>query len=120
MNPETIKGVRRAVFRRELGFRVTIGSRDKRGRGSGAWSFVANSKGKEKPILMWAEGGTALRRTKGGFSWGRGPRSHSTGEMPSYGFMKRTREEALPGIEEMIKRDIIESVKRIAKRYGCK
>lgn len=120
VTPEALKGVRRAVYRKRLGFRITIGSRDRRGKGSGVWGIVKNSKGKEKPILMWAEGGTDFRRTKRGFLFKGSRRAHSTGRMGEYGFMKRTREDALPGIEEQMRKDIVASVERIAKRYGCR
>lgn len=103
------KGVRAIVFRQTAGFRVTIGTK-KAGRGL------------KKPVLIWAEEGTKTRTTKsgGGKRAARYRAAHSTGSMPRYGFMAKTRDEVSGTVTEELRRDIADNVERIAKKYGCK
>ncbi len=110
------KGIRRLVYRKTLGFRVTIGSKESRKKRLLARQ---NGEGKDKKhILLWAEGGTRERRTKARV-FKRRRRSHSTGRMPEYGFMKKTKEDVKDGITEYLQNDIRNSIRRIAKKYGC-
>lgn len=119
-------GVRAIVFKQQAGFRVTVGTAHRRGRGKGTlYGFHKNRRGEVKPILMWAELGTAERRTKsnGGkhtvmFSE-RSRAAHSTGRMKSYGFMAQTLFDVRETVTENLHNEVIQSVEKVAKKYGC-
>lgn len=129
------KGIKKKLYRKVPGFRVTIGTQQevaayKRSRGGyhrygkkrrtwTGFTLQETSKGKKLPILIWAEGGTARRFTKRRFFSKKGS-GHSTGQMPAYGFMKKTHDEKMPGIEAEVKQTIIDTVHRKAKKYGGK
>lgn len=116
------KGVRAIVFKRQAGFRVTIGTKKAGKNGKGEAGMHTNRRGLKKPVLIWAEQGTADRETKGngGKRAARLRTAHSTGRMPSYGFMARTRAEVKGTVTQDIHRMVVENVERIAKKYGCK
>lgn len=110
------KGIRRLIYKKVLGFRVTVGTGKKGVRGG----FHTNRFGKEKPVLLWAEGGTKKRFTTTLTRiFRRKRRGHSTGWMPRYGFMEKTRQEMSPQIEALLKKEINLNIQRIAKKYGC-
>lgn len=85
------RGIRVRVFpeRYGAGFMLSVKPRKRKG-------YHKNRAGKEKPVLMWAEDGTDLRRTKTRTrAFARKRRGHETGRMRRYGFMARTeRQEA--------------------------
>ena len=66
---EMEKGVRALVFKRKLGFRVTVGTVLKKSKDKTHYTtkkgFYLNHQGLEKPVLIWAEDGTKERRLKG-------------------------------------------------------
>lgn len=110
------KGIRRLLYKQKLGFRVTVGTGKKGVRGA----FHTNRQGKEKPVLLWAEGGTGQRFTKTATRIFRRKRSgHSTGSMPRYGFMEKTRQEMSPEVDALLKNEINLNIQKIAKKYGC-
>ncbi|MDE6772068.1 MAG: hypothetical protein K2J49_05650 [Muribaculaceae bacterium] len=119
---ELEKGIRRVLYRKKSGFRVTVGSAGKGNSRAGDVQAAhhTNRRGKKKPILVWAEGGTARRFVKGSYHKGKRHRGHSTGKMPAYGYMKKTREEVLPTVEKEIKESIIETIHTKARKYGGK
>ena len=110
------KGIRRLVYRDKLGFRVTVGTGKKGVRGA----FHTNRQGKEKPVLLWAEGGTKRRFTvTTSRIFRRKRRGHPTGSMPRYGFMERTKQEITPKVDALLKNEINLNIQKIAKKYGC-
>ena len=105
------RGVRAVVWKRSLGFRVTIGTKKRKVDYSGLSSSERRSKAyKEKLAIvpLWAEGGTHDRQRRGG---GR------TGAMPAYLFMEKTKA-SQPQMEETLKRKIVENIEKTAKKYG--
>lgn len=108
------RGIRGLVFKRKAGFRVTIGTKKK---GAKVTGFHKTRSGALKPILIWAELGTQTRFSK---SKTIGGKRRCTGEMPSFGFMKKTLEEERDGVTQSLHDEIRESVIKIAKKYGCK
>lgn len=109
------KGVRSLVFKRKAGFRITVGTKKARKNGKGEAGFHTNRRGLKKPILVWAEDGTAQRRTKGGKYAAR-----STGRMKRYGFMDKTTKAERGNVTENIHKMVMESVQKVAKKCGCK
>ena len=118
------KGVRAIVFKRKAGFRVTVGTKKANKSGKGEAGFHRNRQGLKKPVLIWAEDGTADRRTKPKQGTRRRASrlraSHRTGRMKRYGFMAQTlsgvRDTVTANIHELVK----ENVQKVAKKYGCK
>ena len=118
------KGVRAIVFKRAAGFRVTVGTKKAGKNGKGEAGFQTNRQGLKKPVLIWAEDGTAERRTKPKQGTRRRASrlraSHRTGRMKRYGFMAQTlsgvRDTVTANIHEMV----TENVQKVAKKYGCK
>ena len=118
------KGVRAIVFKRKAGFRVTVGTKKANKSGKGEAGFHTNRQGLKKPVLIWAEDGTADRRTKPKQGTRRRASrlraSHRTGRMKRYGFMAQTlsgvRDTVTANIHELVK----ENVQKVAKKYGCK
>ncbi len=119
-------GVRYKVFKRTAGFKVTIGTKKAGKNGKGEAGFHTNRRGLKKPILIWAELGTEERRTKsnGGrhtrLFTRRLRRGHRTGRMKRYGFMRQTLEDVRDTVTANAHNEIIRSVERTAKKYGCK
>lgn len=115
------KGVRSIVFKRDAGFRVTVASRKANKKGKGESGMHQNRKGLKKPILIWAEGGTNLRRTKSRTRiFRRARKGHSTGRMRPYRFMEKTMRQVENTIPDELRNDIAESIQKVAKKYGCK
>ena len=108
------KGIRAVVFRRKPGFKVTVAARRGNMQGKGEKGMHMTRRGVKKPILVWAEMGTAMRRTKGGKR-----ASHSTGRMRKYGFMSDTLRQVRPLVTDDLHRMVRENVERIARKYGC-
>lgn len=111
------RGARCYMYRSVAGFKVTVSGDKKTGKG-----MHRNRYGDLKPVLMWAESGTALRRTRSRIRIMRRNRrkSHFTGAMPRYGFMARTRQQMMPVLEKDMKDMLRDSVARTAKKYGSK
>lgn len=116
------KGVRAIVFRRTAGFRVTIGTKKAGKKGKGEAGMHTNRQGLKKPVLIWAEEGTKARTTKsgGGKRAARLRAAHSTGSMPRFGFMAKTKNEVRDSVTADMRNMVTENVERIAKKYGCK
>lgn len=113
------KGIRRVVYKREAGFRVTIGTKINRKNASKNQGFHTNRRGLTKPVLIWAEEGTKPRKTRTATKfWTRSRKGHSTGVMTPYRFMRKTREEAQRTVPEEIKEDIRKSMTRLIRKYG--
>lgn len=113
------KGIRRINYKKVLGFRVTIGSKRRNKSGSSVWtdySYHLNHRGNLKPVLIWAEGGTVQRRTR---TFRHKFKQLNRGRMDSYGFIEKTKKEMSTKVEEMMKSEIVNSIQRIARKYGC-
>lgn len=118
------KGVRDIVFRREAGFRVTVGTKraNKKGKGERGYYISRKRRGKPyatgKPVLIWAEDGTTWRRTRShyGSRWRKG---RETGRMKRYGFMRKTLSEVRGSVTGTLHREIINQIKKAAKKNGC-
>ena len=114
------KGVRAIVFKKQAGFRVTIGTRKANKNGKGEYGFHKNRQGLKKPVLIWAEEGTKQRKTKTQTKiFKRSRKGHPTGRMKRYGFMRQTRDEVTGSVTANIHKDVIDSVTKTAKKYGC-
>lgn len=115
-NSDLERGIQVQLFKRGTGFVVTIKSDKKTGKG-----FYTKKNGDKKPVLIWAEEGTKMRRTKTMTKvYRRKRRSHTTGRMKSYCFMADTQVEVRNRVTDDIHSKLEESVWKIAKKYGCK
>ena len=113
------RGVRAVVFKRKAGFRVTIGTK-KAGKSGKEYGFHINRKGLKKPVLIWAENGTERRHTKSKIRFFRRSRKgHYTGRMKRYGFIQKTADDVRDSVTDNLHNEVINSVKRVAKKYGC-
>lgn len=105
------KCVRRVLLnakRGSAGFKVTL--MGVRGRTTG---FYRNRRGQLKPVLVFAEDGTAPRNTR------KGKRArHSTGRLRRYGFLDKATKQLGPSIGDDVKNELKEQIKRIAAKYG--
>lgn len=100
--------VRALVYKRKaLGFRVTVG--EDRGRNKG---FYQNRRGMLKPVLRWADTGTAERVTRG--------KGRKRGRMPAYGFVERTRMSQMDRVSMDIEQALVDQVRKVAERHGAK
>lgn len=113
------KGVRTVVNKKIMGFRVTVGTKFNRKSGKSR-GFHKNRRGEKKPVLIWAEDGTALRNTKSRTrAFVRSRRGHSTGYMRSYGFMDKTKRQTMPGITAAYRQEITNQIVKEARKHGC-
>lgn len=123
-NKDLEKGVRAIVFKRKAGFRVTIGTKRAGKNGKGEAGFHTNRQGLKKPVLIWAEEGTAERKTKPKQGTRRRAArlraSHRTGRMKRYGFMAQTLTGVRDTVTANIHKMVTENVEQVAKKYGCK
>lgn len=123
-NKDLEKGVRAIVFKRKAGFRVTVGTKRAGKNGKGEAGFHTNRQGIKKPVLIWAEEGTAERKTKPKQGTRRRAArlraSHRTGRMKRYGFMAQTLSSVRDTVTADIQKMVTENVEQVAKKYGCK
>ncbi len=123
-NKDLEKGVRAIVFKRKAGFRVTVGTKRANKDGKGEAGYHTNRQGLKKPILIWAEMGTAERKTKPKKGTRRRAArlrsSHSTGRMRRYGYMEQTLNDVRGKVTADIHEMVTDNVIRVAKKYGCK
>lgn len=117
--PDMERGIRAVVMKDKGGFRVTIGTK-RATKTQAARGFHTNRRGQSKPILIWAEAGTKKRATKSQTKWfTRSRKAHNTGAMPSYEFMNKTLGEVEGQVTARFHDEVIESITREAKKYGC-
>lgn len=115
------KGVRALVFKRKAGFRVTVGTKNANKNGKGESGFHTNRRGLKKPILMWADIGTAQRRTKSATRiWTRSRKGHSTGRMKRYAIIAKTQNQVSDSVTDSLHKEVVDSIIRVSKKYGCK
>lgn len=136
---ELEKGVRALVFKERLGFRVTVGTTIRRTKDRHGWQgvhgFYANRQVRKKPskyavrpVLIWAEDGTAVRRWKGQrekHQTNSGTREHYMyngafrGRMRAYRFLDRANQRVGTQINQLLQTNYRSSVEKVAKKYGC-
>lgn len=110
---EVARGIRAVVYRKAIGFRVTVGTKRTNYK-------TAARDNKEKAfrrlrvVPLWAEGGTVQRRTRGGLF----RKGASRGSMRPYRFMERAERETMPGVETTIRKSIESSIEKTVKKYG--
>lgn len=119
------KGIYARVFpdRYGLGAMVTAVPHGKRG-------IHTNRYGQQKPVAMWADGGTVERHvgkrkgsirivTRTGRKGRRYKRSgHSTGKMPDYGFMRKAEAQMSSGVKERITENLERNLEKTARKSG--
>lgn len=116
-NPSGLnKGVRPYIYSRGGGFMVTV----KPPRGRKVEQYMhRNRYGKLKPVLMWAEDGTAKRFTKTKTKvWTRSRKAHYTGAMPAYHYMQRAEPDMYRSVEAGLLPQVERQVTRAAKKAG--
>lgn len=140
------RGVRAIVWKKKAGFRVTIGWRKANRDGKGEYGMYTSAqqsnakKPRRMPILAWAEMGTAPRHLKGsGMTRVNVGDRHYTGRirvrlangkwisartrrgvLKPYRFMTKTKMQVSGTMTDRLHQEIIDNIKRTAKRYGCK
>lgn len=130
-NDEIAEGIRVLTFKRRAGFRVTAKARGANKNGKGERGMYKNRYGQKKPVLHFAESGTAARKTRGSigafksFVTGRKQRkskraAHSTGRMRAYGFMVDAIRAAETSSVNNVSVLINEELRKTAKKYGAK
>lgn len=117
------RGIRAIVWKRKAGFRVTIGTKRLNKKTGKMHGYHKTRQGDYKPILLWAEAGTKWRRSKTptrykvGTKWATGLHR---GAMKRYGFMTKTLESEKERVTDYLHNEIIDSVTKVATKYGCK
>lgn len=112
-NRDLENGIRALVFKQKLGFRVTVGTVNRKSRRTGniqTKGYHKNRFGLEKPVLIWAEDGTVQRRTKKGANRGR---------MPRYGFIVEARDRTAPTVTSDLQEQLRNYTIKVARKYGC-
>lgn len=115
-------GVRSEVYKKRVGFYVTIGTigGKKKKFDMGEVGIHTNRRGLKKPVLPWAELGTKPRYTKTKTRiYTRMRKGHYTGRMPEFGFMAKTKEEVKGWVTDELRNSIVKTIQRKAKKYGC-
>lgn len=126
------QGVRALVFKKSMGFRVTVGTVLKWNKSHTAYStkkgFHTNSRGEEKPVLIWAEDGTQDRRTRSGrarHQTGRGRRwsyvyrGAYRGRMQRYAFMVKAKDQVMSTVSADLQNEVRNYVVKTAIKHGC-
>ena len=103
------KAVYSYVYSRGGGFLVTVKGNKKNDKG-----MYRNSKGRLKPVMMWAEDGTENRSTRNGGQ----RRSHATGSMGRYGFLQKAEAEMFPTAEADLLPEVEAAVEKVARKAG--
>lgn len=114
---DVIRGVRAHTFKKTIGGEVTVKPRKYH-----ETDYHLNRYGRRKPVLMWAEGGTAVRFTqpKQGTRKraSRLRESHTTGRMRRYGFMEKTERQVAGTVEREMEDEIRKNIVRVVKKHG--
>lgn len=140
------KGIRKVVSKKSIGFRVTIGSKKMKGRNKGKRNGVrrygkekmtwtgfeqyTTSRGKDKPILIWAEPGTKWRTVKaknggqrfmtaGGWKTTKAHGGRYRGRMKRGDFMEKTLLQTKGKVTIIFQTEIEKGMQKIAKKHGC-
>ncbi len=115
------KGIRAHVYSRGGGFLITVKARGANRHGRGEKGMHKNRAGVKKPVLMWAEEGTAARKTKSRTRvFIRKRRGHGTGRMPGYGFLDKAAPDMYRSVEAGLLPEIESAVDKVARKAGIK
>lgn len=116
------KGIRARVWSEKYGagFSVTVKPhKANRKTGQAEASMHKNRQGLKKPVLLWAEEGTDLRKTKTKTKiFTRKRKGHVTGRMRRYGFMRKTDNQAEQTVEQNLFRDFQNNIEKAARKQG--
>lgn len=113
------KGIRAYVYSRGGGFMVTVKARGVNRQGRGEKGMHKNRAGLKKPVLMWAEEGTTVRKTKSKTKiFVRKRKGHDTGVMPAYGFLESAAPEMYRRAETGLAPEIEAAVNKAARKAG--
>lgn len=113
------KGLRGYVYSRGGGFLVSVKARKANKNGKGEKGMHLTRRGVKKPILMWAEEGTPMRRTLSATAKSRKLRkAHSTGAMRGYKFLEQSEDDMYKTAEEDLANELEKSVNFYAQKYG--
>lgn len=113
------KGIRTRIYSRGGGFMLTVKAKKATKSGGKEQGMYTNRQGLKKPVLMWAEEGTLPRRTKSATKFFvRTRKGHSTGQMPSYGFMEKATPQMYKSVEDGLFPEIDLAVRKVAKKAG--
>lgn len=107
-------GIRARVYPEKCGagFMVSVAPRGNKG-------IHVNRRGLKKPVLLWAEEGTRLRRTKSRTRVSsRSRKGHATGRMRRYGFLRETDRRAAASVEGNLFADFRRNLLRAAGKEG--
>lgn len=116
---DVLKGIRGVVYKKTLGFRVTVGTK------KAAKSDRRTAQQKRKGIVpLWMQGtDDRWRGSRSKFAKAArrisGTRKGYTGSLSHRTFMERTRDSELPKAERTMKEMIISSIEKTARKYGC-
>lgn len=97
------------VYSRGGGFQITVKGNKKNDKG-----MYRNSKGRLKPVMMWAEDGTESRSTRNGGL----RRAHTTGSCTQYGFLAKAEAEMFSAAEVDLLPEVEAAVTKIARKAG--
>lgn len=113
-NGRLSRGIRSYVYPEKYGVGFLLSTKPHKKQG-----YHKNRQGKEKPVLMWAEDGTDLRRTKTKTKvFVRLRKSHATGRMRRYGFMRKTEEQETQVVERSLFATFQKNLERAARKKG--
>lgn len=108
-------GLKLKVWKHRVGFTVTAGA------GLYQSARFTGEASRPVPVLRWLETGTKERRTRRKMKFFKGSKSgHQTGSLRKYGYMAKTLEQEAPSVTAYLHDSIEKTVKRIAKKHGCK
>lgn len=123
---ELSSGIRAFPLKWDAGFRVSAASKKANRKGKGEKGMHKNRYGQKKPVLAWAELGTKWRMTKSDSRvkvMGDKGRWFTAGKrrgfMKRYGFMKKTKSQVENSVTNDLRKEMVKSIKRVAKKYGC-
>lgn len=116
-NANVERGIRTELFRRKLGFRVTVGT--KRRYRKSASSNAEKRTRRLDVVALWAETGTIRRRTKSHWTRRGFRKGADRGTMRQYEFMDKARQSKGPQMEKEVRQGLIDGVVKTAKKYGC-
>lgn len=132
------RGIWTKVFKRKAGFSVSIATKALKKRYKGRRNGVrryhglrkvlagyethTNRRGVDLPIIIWAELGTKRRTTKSNARHRatRERQGHSTGRMPAFAFMGITQRQVRGSVTDSLHKEVVDSIIRVSKKYGCK
>lgn len=118
-NSDWEKGIRPYIYSRGGGFLVTVKAKGTNRQGKGEKGMHKNRAGVKKPVLMWAEDGTAVRKTKSRSRvFIRKRKGHSTGRMPGYGFLDKATPGMFQSVEAGLFPEIEAAMDKVARKAG--